>query len=434
MLAAADAIIAGGIGASVAALGSAPLAWGLAAIPVGLFTAKVIGLYDSDHRAIRHLTIDEFPTLAVWSGIVAIACALITPGTIGAAEIVLVMVPGAVAVGALRASARWLWRRHTPPESTLVLGSGAPAHAIARKIELFADMHLHLIREEEPAEELRHENGGEEAAMDRSLAGVDRVVLAWSDSDPRLIERLVRHCRRLEVKLSVVSPFRGGARPTPAVSQVADLPLLEYNTWDVPRSTAAIKRGCDIVGSALALTALAPVFLAIAIAIKLDDGGPVFFRQLRAGRNHRTFRILKFRSMCVDAEQQLPGLVDLDALESPMFKLRGDPRITRVGRFLRRHSLDELPQLVNVLRGEMSLVGPRPEETALVDRYSPEHRFRLAVKPGVTGPMQVFGRGELSFEERLAVEIDYVENVSVSRDLVLLAQTVPAVLRGRGAF
>jgi len=434
MLAGADAIVAGGIGASVAALGSAPAAWGLAAIPVGLFTAKVIGLYDSDHRAIRHLTIDELPTLGIWSGIVAIACALITPGTIGATELVLVMLPGTVAVGALRAFARWLWRLWTPPESTLVLGSGTPAHAIARKIELFADMHLHLIREEEPAQALRHENGGEDAAMDRSLAGVDRVVLAWSDSDPRLIQRLVRHCRRLEVKLSVVSPFRGGARPTPAVSQVADLPLLEYNTWDVPRSTAAIKRGFDIVGSLLALAVLAPTFVAIAIAIKLDDGGPVFFRQRRTGRNHRSFRIVKFRSMCVDAEQQLPELVDLDALESPMFKLRSDPRITRVGRFLRRHSFDELPQLINVLRGEMSLVGPRPEQTELVDRYSPEHRFRLAVKPGVTGPMQVFGWGELSFEERLAVEIDYVENVSVSRDLVLLAQTVPTVFRGKGAF
>ncbi len=180
---------------------------------------------------------------------------------------------------------------------------------------------------------------------------------------------------------------------------------------------------------------LAPIFVAIAIATKIDDGGPVFFRQRRAGRNHRPFEIIKFRSMCVDAEKQLPELVDLDALESPMFKLRRDPRITRVGRFLRRHSLDELPQLINVLRGEMSLVGPRPEQVALVDRYSPEHRFRLAVKPGVTGPMQVFGRGELSFEERLAVEIDYVENVSVSRDLMLLAQTVPAVgPRARGVL
>ena len=117
-----------------------------------------------------------------------------------------------------------------------------------------------------------------------------------------------------------------------------------------------------------------------------------------------------------------------------MFKLRPDPRVTRVGRFLRRFSLDELPQLVNVIRGEMSMVGPRPEEVSVADRYQPEHRFRLMVKPGITGPMQVFGRGELTFEERLAVEIDYVENLSLTRDLWLLAQTIPAVVRGTGAF
>ena len=144
--------------------------------------------------------------------------------------------------------------------------------------------------------------------------------------------------------------------------------------------------------------------------------------------------MVKFRSMDVDAEERLSGLVDLEALPDPMFKLRPDPRITRVGRFLRRFSLDELPQLINVVRGDMSLVGPRPEEVLVADRYQAEHRFRLAVKPGITGPMQVFGRGELSFEERMAVEIDYVENISMTRDIWLLAQTVPAVVRGTGAF
>jgi lipopolysaccharide/colanic/teichoic acid biosynthesis glycosyltransferase len=138
--------------------------------------------------------------------------------------------------------------------------------------------------------------------------------------------------------------------------------------------------------------------------------------------------------MHVDAERHLPQLVDIHALSEPMFKLRPDPRVTRVGRFQRRYSIDELPQLINVARGEMSLVGPRPEEVSVVDCYQPEHMFRLAVKPGITGPMQVFGRGELSFDERMAVEIDYVENLSVTRDLWLLGQTVPAVLRGTGAF
>jgi lipopolysaccharide/colanic/teichoic acid biosynthesis glycosyltransferase len=179
---------------------------------------------------------------------------------------------------------------------------------------------------------------------------------------------------------------------------------------------------------------LAPVIALIALAIKLDDRGPVLFRQQRVGRDNQPFTLIKFRSMCTDAEEKLKGLVDLGRLESPMFKLRSDPRITRVGRRLRRFSLDELPQLINVLRGDMSLVGPRPEEVEVVKQYRTEHAFRFEVKPGMTGPMQVFGRGELTFEERLAVEIDYVENLSITRDLGLLAQTLPAVIRGTGAF
>jgi lipopolysaccharide/colanic/teichoic acid biosynthesis glycosyltransferase len=138
--------------------------------------------------------------------------------------------------------------------------------------------------------------------------------------------------------------------------------------------------------------------------------------------------------MCDGAEDELGSLIDLDALSAPAFKLRDDPRVTRVGRLLRRFSLDELPQLWNVLRGEMSIVGPRPEELALVERYEPEHRFRLQVKPGMTGPMQVFGRAELAFDERLAVELDYVEKISLARDLWILLQTLPAALRGTGAY
>jgi lipopolysaccharide/colanic/teichoic acid biosynthesis glycosyltransferase len=144
--------------------------------------------------------------------------------------------------------------------------------------------------------------------------------------------------------------------------------------------------------------------------------------------------MLKLRTMLVDAEAVLPTLVQFEALDEPVFKLARDPRVTRLGRFLRRTSLDELPQLLNVLKGHMSLVGPRPEQVELVRRYRPEHLFRLAVKPGLTGPMQVYGRGRLSFEERLAVERDYIENLSISRDLRILALTIPSVFDGRGAF
>jgi lipopolysaccharide/colanic/teichoic acid biosynthesis glycosyltransferase len=160
----------------------------------------------------------------------------------------------------------------------------------------------------------------------------------------------------------------------------------------------------------------------------------VFFRQLRAGQGGHPFRILKFRTMVADAERRLSSLLSFDELEQPMFKLEHDPRVTRVGRVLRRASLDELPQLWNVLRGDMSLVGPRPEQLELVQRYTPEHRFRLAVKPGVTGPMQVYGRGRLTFEERLAVEREYIENLSLGRDFRLLAMTFSAVASRKGAL
>jgi lipopolysaccharide/colanic/teichoic acid biosynthesis glycosyltransferase len=142
----------------------------------------------------------------------------------------------------------------------------------------------------------------------------------------------------------------------------------------------------------------------------------------------------KLRTMVADAERALSDVVVLEDLSEPMFKLRADPRVTRMGRLLRRFSLDELPQLVNVLRGEMSIVGPRPEQIELVERYRSEHRFRLDVKPGMTGPMQVYGRGDLDFNERLAVEFDYVENLSLARDLRILLQTFPAALRGNGAY
>jgi lipopolysaccharide/colanic/teichoic acid biosynthesis glycosyltransferase len=179
---------------------------------------------------------------------------------------------------------------------------------------------------------------------------------------------------------------------------------------------------------------LAPLFGLVAIAIRLDSRGPALFAQTRAGRNGKPFRMWKFRTMVCDAEALLPELVPFEALSEPMFKLRNDPRVTRVGRLLRRTSLDELPQLANVLRGEMSLVGPRPEQVDLVERYRPEERFRLAVKPGLTGPMQVYGRGELTFEERLAVEREYIENLSLGRDFRILALTVYAVVGGDGAF
>ena len=195
-----------------------------------------------------------------------------------------------------------------------------------------------------------------------------------------------------------------------------------------------LKRAMDIVGSGIGLILTLPLMVVIAIAVKLDSKGVAFFTQWRAGENGRPFKIVKFRTMVDGAEEMLTTLVDLEAMESPVFKLRDDPRVTRVGRFLRRTSLDELPQFWNVLKGEMSLVGPRPEEMRVVQLYNDWHRQRLAVKPGMTGPMQVSGRGDIGLDERVRLEVAYIRNYSILKDVSILLRTVGAVFSRRGAY
>lgn len=202
----------------------------------------------------------------------------------------------------------------------------------------------------------------------------------------------------------------------------------------IPGWKRLIKRGLDVAGALMGLAVAVPLVAIAALAIKLDSPGPVFYWQVRIGENGRPFRIVKLRSMVVNAELQLDRLVDFQQLAAePAFKLVDDPRITRVGRILRRTSLDEMPQFYNVLRGDMSLVGPRPEEERVVRLYSDVHRRRLAVKPGLTGPMQVSGRGNLPFNERLQLELDYIDNYSLRRDFSILLRTVPVLFQGKGA-
>jgi exopolysaccharide biosynthesis polyprenyl glycosylphosphotransferase len=412
------------------------LPWALAPLPLWILFAKLLGLYDRDHKSIRHLTFDELTALAAWALVGTAALALVLPLTpaepLSTGAYVQVAVCALAAAFLLRAAARGLWRRLTPRERTTVIGEGELAAATRRKVELFRDMHLELADDDELAREALE--GDDAEKLDPLVKRVDRVIVATDRMDSELIGRLAIACRRNQVKLSVVSSLRGRAGPQPLISQVADLSVLEYDTWDVSRSTVLLKRGFDLLVAGAATIVLLPLLPLVALAIKLDSRGPVFFVQLRAGLNGEAFRMFKFRTMIAGAEESLDEVVAIDELPDPMFKLRRDPRITRVGRVLRRLSVDELPQLVNVIKGDMSIVGPRPEQIELVERYQPEHRFRLQVKPGMTGPMQVFGRGELTFPERLAVELDYVENLSLARDLRILAQTFPVVLRGTGAY
>ena len=399
--------------------------------PIWIVTAKIAGLYDRDHRTLRHLTVDELPWLILWAlSSTALLTLLLAPfPAIAPSSNDRLLVWGTVlGLGfVVRASARGLWRRITPPERVLIVGEGPLAQAVVRKLELFPDIHAE-VSDQIPDCAGLHER------LHGVIDGVDRVVIACSELSEGLLEELLPACRASHVKLTIVPPTRGMFGTATHLTHIADLPLLDYNTWDISRTTVALKRAFDVAASAVALVVMIPVFLLVGLAIVLDSGLPIFFRQTRGGEGGRPLQMLKFRTMVRDAEARLPELVSFDELADPMFKLKADPRVTRVGRVLRRTSIDELPQLVNVLRGEMSVVGPRPEQLDLVERYAPEHRFRLAVKPGITGPMQVYGRGELTFDERLAVEREYVENLSFARDVRIMLMTLPAVLGKRGAY
>jgi exopolysaccharide biosynthesis polyprenyl glycosylphosphotransferase len=399
--------------------------------PVWIVTAKLAGLYDRDHRTLRHLTVDELPWLVVWT---LSSTALLTlllepfPALDLSADDRLLVWGTALGLGfTFRACMRALWRRITAPQRVLIVGDGPLAQAVVRKLELFPDIHAEIAGRVESCFALQER-------LDEFGENVDRIVIASSELSETLLETLLPFCRLHAVKLTVVPPTRGMFGTATNLTHIADLPLLDYNTWDISRMTLALKRCLDLVLAVLALLLTLPLWLLAAVATFVDSGRPVLFRQTRGGERGRPFKMLKFRTMVRDAEALLPELVPFEELDAPMFKLKADPRVTRVGRFLRRTSIDELPQLVNVLRGEMSIVGPRPEQLDLVERYAPEYQFRIQVKPGITGPMQVYGRGELTFGERLAVEREYIENLSLARDARIILMTLPAVFRRRGAY
>ncbi|MBU5671949.1 sugar transferase [Paenibacillus sp. MSJ-6] len=226
------------------------------------------------------------------------------------------------------------------------------------------------------------------------------------------------------------SPYRDEA-----VIGFADYYLMTRSNQEGPTLFLAFKRTIDILGSLAGLILLSPLFAIMAILIKWEDpSGPVFFYQTRVGKNERLFRMYKLRSMYTDAEERLKDLLDKNEISGAMFKMRNDPRVTKVGRFIRKTSIDELPQLINVLRGEMSLVGPRPPLTREVAEYTHYDKKRLAVTPGCTGLWQVSGRNNLSFKEMVDLDITYIEKRCIVLDMKIILRTVKAMFGSKDAF
>ena len=263
---------------------------------------------------------------------------------------------------------------------------------------------------------------------------VDEVFIAAPAASRGRVMDMTQHCQRKQVPFKIVPDLYEMSLSGVDINDLGGIPLLSMREASIQGANLFVKRAMDLCLSGIVLAGLSPVWLLFSLAIKIDSPGPVLFKQERLGRGGKPFQIYKFRSMKREAEKEVSKLVDLNEAVGPLFKIRDDPRLTRTGRWLRRISLDELPQLINVLKGEMALVGPRPPLASEVELYQDWHKKRLEVAPGVTGLWQVSGRSELPFDEMVMLDMYYIENWSPGLDVKIILRTLPAVLSGRGAY
>lgn len=277
--------------------------------------------------------------------------------------------------------------------------------------------------------------GYEEFSSMLSNRHADQVVFALPGTEMDKLGAMIAACGRYGAKASVIPQYNDFIPATPTVEAAGNLKLLNVrSTPDKGPVWAFVKRGMDLVGAGLGLVLASPIMLVTAIAVKRCDGGPAIFAQERMGKNGVRFKMYKFRSMYMDAEERLAELQKFNEVDGPAFKMENDPRITPVGRFIRKTSIDELPQLINILKGDMSIVGPRPPIPREVAQYTDWDWGRLAVKPGLTCYWQVSGRSNLSFDEWMKLDLKYVEEQGFVTDMKILFKTVGVVLRGDGAY
>jgi exopolysaccharide biosynthesis polyprenyl glycosylphosphotransferase len=416
-------------------------------LPIWVVAAKVCGLYDRDGRHAHYSSVDDIvpvfniATLAAFMSIPAWHALGAEPDW----SLVFIWWLAVVAlVPVVRACARTFSRSRVEfLQNTVVVGAGDVGQAIARKFLQHPEAGINVVgfvdaNPRERDEDLRHVallGSLEELPELIALLDVERVVIAFSADDHHEVLQLIRRLRDLQVHIDIVPRLFDLIGPGVDMHSIEGMPLIGLSTLSLSRSSQIVKRSLDVVVSTIALLVLAPLFAVVALLIKLDTPGPVLFVQTRMGEGNRPFGVLKFRTMVIDAEAQKEALRHLNVHrgrngDDRMFKVRNDPRVTRTGRFLRAYFLDELPQLVNVLRGEMSLIGPRPlilDEARFVDDWG---RRRLELKPGMTGSWQVLGRSAIAFDEMVKLDYLYVTTWSLGSDLRLLLRTVPLVLRG----
>jgi exopolysaccharide biosynthesis polyprenyl glycosylphosphotransferase len=263
---------------------------------------------------------------------------------------------------------------------------------------------------------------------------IDTVLVASTSLPHDDFVQLFDEIRGLPVQLHVSSGLYRILTSRVLVREIAGVPLITVKAVPLSRAKLLEKRGFDLTMGVLAAIVLSPIWIPVAVLIKLTSRGPALYRQIRVGRDGKPFEMLKFRSMVSDADEKIGEIADLNEADGLLFKVKNDPRFTALGRFIRKFSIDELPQVINVMRGEMSLVGPRPPLPREVENYEQWHHRRLEVTPGMTGLWQVSGRSDLSFDEMVRLDIFYIENWSPRFDVGLILRTIPVVLFGRGAY
>jgi exopolysaccharide biosynthesis polyprenyl glycosylphosphotransferase len=341
---------------------------------------------------------------------------------------------------------RWAWesqmRRGMGVDRVLIVGAGEVGRRLMRNIVAQPELGYQVIGfvDDDPKKNstdigrFKALGGIDNLAQVVQEEAIDEVIITLPWMYHRKILGIMRQCEREQVRARIVPDLFQLALSRVDIEDLGGIPIIGVKEVAITGWNLAFKRASDLVLSLAVLIFLSPLLLLISVAIKLDSSGPILFKQVRLGKGGRRFICYKFRSMRQGAEEERPKLTDMDEVVGPTFKIRHDPRCTRVGKLLRRTSLDELPQFYNVLRGEMSVVGPRPAIPLEVEQYQEWHRRRLEVWPGMTGLWQVSGRSQLTFDEMCLLDIYYLENWSPLLDLKIALKTVPAVLAGRGAY
>jgi len=342
---------------------------------------------------------------------------------------------------------RQLARREAPLDGVLILGTGPMARLTGEDVKKRGRQHvvgyLRFANESARDEDLLGRLSGASPQVLGAAAQIDHVlrttpvdevyVAGNARSHADEMQTAIRVCERLGIPFALPAYSFRLERARPVDGEAVSDGYLHYHSHAPRPGAFALKRMFDVVASAAALWLLAPLFLVVTAGIKLTSRGPLFFRQERVGLRGKRFNMLKFRSMVVDAEARKAQLAARNEQAGPVFKMKNDPRVTRIGRVIRKYSIDELPQLINVLRGDMSLVGPRPPVPEEVEKYEAWQRRRLSVRPGLTCIWQVSGRNQISFEEWMYLDMQYIDHWTLAGDFNLIFRTVPVVITGRGA-